>query len=53
MLLVVLLAFLVGTAGGTRVVFSRVPVDTIVADHYAAAVTNDPAHAALYGDAYA
>jgi len=24
-----------------------------VADHYAAAVTNDPAHAALYGDAYA
>lgn len=53
MLLVVLLALLVGTASVTRVVFSRVPVDTIVADHYAAAVTHDPAHAALYGEVYA
>ena len=53
MLLAVLLVLLLGTAGVTRVVFSRVPVDTIVASRYAAAVANDPAHAALYGAAYA
>lgn len=45
--------FLIGTAGMTRLVFSRVPVDTIVADRYAAAITNAPAHATLYDDAYA
>lgn len=53
LLLVLTLAVLVGTAVSTRVVFSRVPVDTIVADRYAAAVTQDPAHATLYGDASA
>jgi hypothetical protein len=46
----VLLALLIATVGVTRVVFSRVPVETIVADRYAAAVTHDPAHAARYGE---
>jgi len=53
MRIALLLVLLIGTAGSTRVVFSRVPVDTIVAERYAAAVTHDPAHAALYGELYA
>lgn len=44
---------LVGGAGLTRVIFSRVPVDSIVNQRYSEAISRDPAHAALYDAAYA
>lgn len=53
LLIALFLLFLIGAAGVTRVVFSREPVDSIVAERYIEAISQDPAHAALYSHMYA
>lgn len=53
LLIALLLLFLIGAVGVTRVVFWREPVDSIVADRYIEAISQDPAHYALYSHLYA
>jgi hypothetical protein len=53
LLIAVLLVLLVGAAGVTRVVFSREPVDSMVSERYIEAISQDPAHYALYSHLYA
>jgi hypothetical protein len=47
------LLILIGAIGGTRVVFSRVPVDSMVDQRYSEAISRDPAHATFYSHIYA
>jgi len=53
LLIALLLLVLIGAAGVTRVVFSREPVDSMVSERYIEAISQDPAHYALYSHLYA
>jgi hypothetical protein len=53
LLIALMISLLIGAAGVTRIVFSREPVDSIVAEHYMEAISQDPAHAALYSRLFA